>query len=533
MSRIPHPPLFAIHPKQSLRWSAWLACILWLTATGAFAATFTSNGTSNFADPANWTPFGIPGPGDHAFIQANHTVTATADVAVDILEVLNDGQLVMDGTALQIQVDVLFNHDGGTISGAAISGAAGPYGSSVYISRRTSTLTLINDGVIQGGYPGGYVIVHDGGGGGDLACPNGSAILSNGGSFLGGDGGAGAGNVYLLAATVGFVDTTVLGGTGAVPAGIYGYGAGNVYITGVTVALDGLTKVRSGSNTASTGLGGTVKIVGQSCNSAAGSVYIGPDVKVKVGVPSNGTCPGALVYAAVSSTILGQVAAGPTGCAYWDPPNLELVGDAELTGGTILIAGSDFDASGLASRTIATPAIDAADTLEINLTPGGVFDLQGLQPGFVYFRAGQRIQLCVDPAEILTDRGVSLADLMEPPPTMCPPKEVLLLGMDPNQQEEVATGQSLDVPVQVINLSNVPVTVNVFIEDYEGWLSGGSQSIPANLAPGEAVVRTVTIDVPATAKPGSSTTLKVGGVITGQPMQYSFSVFTVVDAGRK
>ncbi len=79
----------------------------------------------------------------------------------------------------------------------------------------------------------------------------------------------------------------------------------------------------------------------------------------------------------------------------------------------------------------------------------------------------------------------------------------------------------------VTGLSTDPAVVDVYAEDAKGWLAGGAVSVSASLAPGEAILRTLTIDVPASAVPGDVTVLKATASIAGQPPETSAAIFEV------
>ncbi len=520
-------------PAHRTTGPAFLAavCLSLVLATPGLAAVCDSLASGNFNFAGNWSCGTVPSAIDDATVKTGHFMTSTANVTVQSLIVEGGAALEMQGFSLTVQTPTLEVQAGGSLQGAS-----GANGSTVYVTAPMgASMTVRNYGVIRGGSPGGSVFIHDGGQGGDLPCPTGSLIEAVGGIFMGGAGGtmgtpAPAGNVYLLAETVDLQSSFVVGGSGFVPFNFLGHSqAGNVYVAGINVVIDGGTFVTSGTNTnpATGAIGGTVKIVAQSCNANVGNLYIGPGSTVTVGAPSFGGCPGALVYAAGTSTILGTVAPGPAGCLYWDPPKLVLAGDAELTGGQVILAGSDFDATGLASRTLATPAIDAADTLEINLNPGGAADFQGLAPGFVYFRAGSSITIRAD--QVLLDPGVGLEDLMEPPPDVLRGAPTLLLDMTGNHQQFVSPGASVQYPVQVTNIGSASAYFKVTIEDSEGWLAGGAQFISQSLDPGEAILRTLTIDVPRKARSSRSTTVTLTASVEGKPPQKTQAVFIMND----
>ncbi len=496
-----------------------IACLL--AAPAAFGAVCESTTSGSFHDFDVWDCGSVPQNGDVGTIQRGHTLIAAQNVDTSNLVIRGGGVLEVEGFAVRIQILNLIVESGGTLRGSAT------VPSRVYVTGPFNIgINVINDGRIVGS-PGGHVFIHDQSPGGDRPCPIGSSIQSAGGSF---EGGSGRGNVYLLAQHVELHDAKVLGGSGNVPPTAYSAGiAGSVYVSGLNVNIMDSTLIRSGDNTSTLpgAIGGSVKIAAQSCNSSTDGVLVIDDTSVvEVGGPSDAECPGALVYAGQSSTILGTVDPGPLGCTYWDPPDLVLAGNAELTGKKIIVAGENMDARFLAQRSLGTPALDASEVLEINLRPGGALDLRGLQPGFAYFRAGTGITIRAD--NIVTDGGVSLEDLMTPAPEWLPGAETLQLAVSPDSQQNVAFGNRIEHPLQVTNVGTSAVDVEVWIEDTAGWLQGGPRLIQAHLEPGEPILLTLILEVPYGRT--RLTELKAAATIAGKKdSQVSRATFLVSD----
>ncbi len=506
---------------QSVSISLLLAILCLLAAPTTFGAVCESIGSGDFHDGDNWDCSGIPQVFDDATINPGHALVASQNVDVSTLRIRGGGLLEVEGYSMRIQVLGLYIENG-----AILRGSQTVYSRLYVTTPFNRSLNVINDGRIVGS-PGGSVFIHDQSAGGDRPCPTGSSIQSSGGSF---EGGAGRGNVYLLAQNIELHDATVLGGSGDVPPTPYSAGvAGSVYISGLTINIMDSTLVRSGDNTSTqTGaLGGDVKIAAQSCYSTTdGQLTIDETSAVEVGGPSNDVCPGAMIYANGSSTIVGRVAPGPAGCLYWDPPNLVLAGDAELTGKTIIVAGEQLDARYLARRTLSTPALAAGDALEINLRPGGALDLRGLQPGFDYFHAGGGITIRAD--QIVTDSGVSPEDLMTPAPALLPGAETLQLAVTPDSEQFVNPGTVVEHPLQVTNVGTAAVDVEVWIEDTSRWLRGGPQLIQRNLEPGEPILLTLALEVPHGRN--RMTEVKASATITGEKIsEVSRAVFIIND----
>ncbi len=83
--------------------------------------------------------------------------------------------------------------------------------------------------------------------------------------------------------------------------------------------------------------------------------------------------------------------------------------------------------------------------------------------------------------------------------------------------------------MQVTNVGSVTADVEVYIEDSQGWLAGGAQYISQTLKPGEAILRTLTIDVPRKASRSRSTTVVLAASLQGKPPQKSLAVFIMND----
>ncbi len=510
-----------------------LALALLLCGNAAAQCDSLTNGSFNVG--TNWSCNFVPGP-NHT-VRIFHNITSTTDVGVDSLDIFPGGTLVMNGFPLKIEVQTMVVHPGGLLTGGA--------NSSIYITSPPGLpFDVTNDGTIQAGATGGDVFIHDSGPGGDLPCPSGSRVTATNGTFRAAplDG-----NVYILADQVDLTDTHVEAGSGNVPFNLTcNSTAGSVYIAGVTVILDGTTQIYQGLNGNNgnnppppPGCGanftledGSVNVLALSCNGAGGVLNVNGNTIV--GQPV-GNSPGQCATVFGTFSVIANTATinGPgNGCIYWDPPWLTLADDATLKAGDITVAGEDLDASGLAGRTLPTPALDATDTLEIRLQPGGELNLQGLTPGFDYFQAGGRIVIAADEDQILTDRGVRLEELMRPAPELVPATDTFALSLNPGSMRQVTPGSRVEHPLVASNLSTGVSLVDVNIVDAAGWLDGGPISLTANLDSGEAIFRTLTLEVPATAKPGDYTVLKTVTSIDGGPWVTSITIFEVAGPGK-
>ncbi len=487
-----------------------------------------TSGSFNVA--ANWSCGFVPGSTNT--VRVFHTITSTTDVGVDSLDIFPGAALVMDGFPLEIEIRTLVVHPGGLLSGGA--------NSSIYITAPPgAAFDITNDGTIQAGATGGDVFIHDGGPGGDLPCPSGSRVTATGGTFRAAPP---DGNVYILAGEVHLVDSHVEAGSGNVPYNlICSSVAGSVYIAGTTVVSGGTTQIYQGLNSnssappaacpTSTREDGSVNVLALSCDGTGGDLIVGGHTVVghpmAISPSQCTTVFGSHSVIADTATVNGS----GNGCIYWDPPLLELAGDATLKAGDITVAGEDLDATGLANRTLPTPALDATGTLEIRLEPGGELDLQGLTPGFDYFQAGRQIVIAADRGQILTDRGVALGELMSPAPELVPFEPAFVVSLNPGSVRQVTPGSIVELPLVIANLSSGVSLTCVNIVDAPVWF-GGPITIEVELDSGEAIIRTLTLEVPADAAPGDFAVLKVSAMGNGEGWVTSTHIFEVTESSK-
>ncbi len=503
----------------------FLGLALLLCGTAAAQCDSQTNGSFNAA--ATWTCGFVPGPS--TTVQIFHTVDSTTDIAVNSLDIFSGGVLVMNGFPLEIEVQTMVVQGGGNLVGAA--------NSSIYITAPPGfPFDITNDGTIEAGALGGDIFIHDGGPGGDIPCPSGSRVSSTNGTF---SAAPNDGNIYILADQIDLNGAIINGGAGFVPYNaICRSVAGSVYIAGVDVTINGASQIYQGLNAnpnmpplpqcngVTTGpLDGSVRVQALSCNTGGGNLSIGGTTIVGNPLANANQCT--TVFGTTSTIGANATINGGTSCVYWDPPLLELNDDASVKADHIIVAGEDLDASGLASRTLPTPALDAGDILEIRLQPGGQLDLQNLAPGFNYFQAGSQIIIAADEDQILTDSDVTLEELMSPPPELVPAESTFVVSLNPDSERPVHPGSSVEHPFVASNLSTGSGLLDVYIEDYKGWLQGGPVSVSVNVDSGEALVRTLTINVPASAAPGDYTVIKAVASINGGPQETSLTIFQV------
>lgn len=510
-----------IFHSLSFRLSSQIALFFslsFLFTTITFAGVYNSTGSGNYHSNSTWTLIsgtgGLqPGANDEANILAGHLVYSLASIHINRLKIQTGGNLTLRSGGSTIHANKVNVLAGGTIQG--FDNGSGP-GGRVDITNVGTGFALLNEGVIRGGNPGGYLFISSANGS-DLPCAsNGASVTGLNGRFLGG---STYGGVYIVSENLTMTNTLIQGGSGSAP----NMAAGPVYLGGIGITLDGITTVLSGSNSAPSGTAGTVKIVASNCNNGLGTLLIDAGVTVTVGTPVVAACPGVLLYAGFSSTVLGTV--GPMGainCMYWDPPNLSLAGDAKMSAVNMDIAGETLTAGSLNPGTL---ALEVQDTLTISVN---TLDLTGLVPDAPYFIAGQ--QILINAQEILLDEGVELNQLMEPEPHIQEETKVQALSVTPSVVANVSQGANPAVPIQIVSVGNTDIgNLRVRITDSAGWLSGGSYNFSGPLAAGESLNYQAIINVPTGTKVGSRTKLYVSTSVEGQPSTTETSVFTFVE----
>ena len=505
------------HPSTRLGFyfiASLALAFVWIPSAQA-QTTYLST-TSGNVNAAIWAPPGVPGPADTAIVQGGHTVEFGGTWQVDTLTVQNGGTVIGTAPSNVLQVMAVAVDNGGVLRGIDAPGAGGSLSVTGLVP---GTLTVLNNGLMRGGNPYGNLHITDAIT--RASCSTSSTVTSNGGTFLGGSDGGG---IFIVSGMVDLYNATVLGGSGAAPFTPGGQSqAGNIYINGHTILLNGntpgLTQVLSGSNTTPGGSGGTVAIIAGNC-SFPSNLYIGATATVNVGGPSVGGCPDVTLFSSGISTILGTVGAQGSNCAFWDPPDLKLSGDGLVQSKVLTVAGDTFTATGLNG-----PGLRADHSLSILLSPGSVLDLRGLEPGSEpYFQAGEQLTVCAD--EIVLDPGVHLEELMQPPPEPCQGQYVTALNLTPGQWQAVQPGDTVTLTLQVTHVGTGAGDTVVRLRDSAGWLQGGPQSHAAGLQPGDSVVLTATLVVPAVPQHDFSE-LVLDASISGQPSQQQTSVFVV------
>lgn len=485
------------------------------SSKNAMAGTYNSTGSGDYHLGSTWnlvsgTGLAVPGISDQVTILTGHVVTAASGISVDALTVQFGGNLTTLSESIEAQTVIV--QPGGVIQG--VDNANGP-GGRVSISNIGNGFSLLNEGLIRGGNPGGTLFISSANGS-DLPCAaNGASVTGLNGQFLGGND---YGGVYIVSETLQMTNALIEGGSGNAPS----RASGPVYLGGIGVSIDGSTLITSGSNSAPSGTAGTVKIVASNCYSGQGTLYVGSGVSITVGAPVVAACPGVLLYAGASSTVLGSVGPmGAIGCMYWDPPALSLAGNASLKAVNLDVAGDSLTIGSLQPGTL---ALEAQETLTISVNN---LDLTGLEVGAPYFMAGQEI--VINAADILLDEGVELEQLMEPAPIVQEQAMVQRLSVTPAVVSTVQQGVNPAIPIQLVSVGNADIDeLEVKISDSKGWLSGaGYYSYNGSLAAGESINYQAVINVPAGVRLGSRTRLYVTTVINGVRGTVETSTFTV------
>lgn len=489
---------------------------LLFSANNAMAGSYDSTGSGIYHQASTWILVSgggpaIPGSTDQVNILAGHVVQANSTITVDALTVQSGGNLTTLTSSGSIVAQTVTVQSGGTIQGFDNLGG---FGGGVNISNMSNGFSLLNEGLIRGGNPGGTLFISSANGS-DLPCAaNGASVTGLNGLFLGGND---YGGVYIVSETLQMTNALIEGGSGNAP----NRASGPVYLGGIGVTIDGSTLITSGSNSAPSGTAGTVKIVASNCYNGQGTLFVGSGVNITVGAPVVAACPGVLLYAGASSTVLGSVGPiGAIGCMYWDPPVLSLAGHASLKAIKLDVAGDSLKTGGLQPGTL---ALEAQERLTISVN---TLDLTGLEVGLPYFVAGEEI--VINATEILLDEGVRLEELMEPAPRLQGETKVQRLSVTPPVVATVQHGLNASVPIQLVSVGNVDIdNLTVKIMDSQGWLSGATYYYNGSLAAGESLNYQAVINVPADADFGSQTELYVVTVINGGTDTAEVSTFTV------
>lgn len=150
-------------------------------------------------------------------------------------------------------------------------------------------------------------------------------------------------------------------------------------------------------------------------------------------------------------------------------------------------------------------AISGHDNIELRAGPGGTLDLTGHSGAAPILVANISATLHAD--AILTDPGVSINDLIQPPPTVLPGSIVYETSIQP-AHTLCRRGTSLpSVAATILNLSNDFVPVMAFYADTLNWVTPGMQTV--FLAPNETGEIEIPVFVPGNATPCDESDLQV------------------------
>ena len=219
---------------------------------------------------------------------------------------------------------------------------------------------------------------------------------------------------------------------------------------------------------------------------------------------------------------------GPDGEILIDPLELSITDASDLSGEKITLVAKDTMTIG---SLINTPAIDAVDTLELVVAPGGTLDLRNNLAG-EWLRAGTSIVLKAD--TIQTDPGIVPADLMNPAPSILPGETYTSLFVGPPTFSATTwPGSVVTLPLEVMNSGTEPLTVQITTQDTALWLQNPiSQAVSLDAL--EAYEGEIEIHVPTTACVGDETIVTLtgdaGSIIKTETLTFTVPVMALHDS---
>ncbi len=476
----------------------------------AFGDLFVSTQSGPWTSAATWGGLGVPGSTDDVVVSVGHAVGAAGAgggfMTPTCLSLTVNGTLTAAspeagrGRRLRIYTTMLTNN--GTIRGESGARRAG----SVFLSTiwtpvpwwRPVAGTFINNGTIVGG----NTTATRRGGNVRIFYVNGTA--TNNGTIRGGDGATSGGNARLSALIV--VNNNILrGGDGASWSG----GAARLRARSIPIwwANPSATNapgalVRGGDG--DEGFGGNATVISTGmlpapATNAMAAVIRGGDA-CRGGWASLFGTPTTNAGVVSPGTSIPELCPDPPRRRRTriDPPDGVITGDAEITGDVIeLAAGSSLTIGGLVNPF----PIHAEEDLVITLAPGGVLDLRDNPAGTTVLSANDNVIINAD--EILLDEGVSLSDIVTGSViTQNPGDRYSLLDLPPDAEYAVDPGDTFELFVDVGNIGNMSETVELTIDDTEGWCDYPSYE-PAYLEAMESLDDHLEIQVPEDAAPGT------------------------------
>lgn len=484
--------------------------VLVLLTGNAMAISITSVSSGDWNSPSTWSPPVVPGPADSVTISAGDTVflasagtPAAPTVDVDALTI--DGTLVSDnvpgfGNDMHVSLNTLVISASGLIQ--TQDGTGTSPGSSLFIVGKQA-LNITVDGVMTlgNGWAKNIFTNAPGDGGGSLniwgnQIPS-STFACSGMIFAGSEGGdisiTGMSNILINGGLLAAGDSKLAGTPGKIQ-----------LTSDLTLDIGAGATIQSGDSPFVLSFGAYGSIVA----STNGTLNVAASAVV------DGMSWGCVFLWGNSSTILGTV---NSPCLSWEPPNLRLTGAGTLSGDSITIGAQNFKADSLAGP----GAINGANTIEVFVNPGGVFDLRGLASGTNWLTAGQSITIRADAGNILTDSGVSIGSLMSPAPTVLPAEALrdLIITGTSTTGFSVDPGQVLTLHSSVLNFGAVSEPVQVTFSDDQGWLQnpGGNST---TLAPGGSLDIPLSLAIPSSVAPAEKATITITANAPTSPPMY-------------
>jgi hypothetical protein len=499
--------------------------LLALCAGQVSAQVFIVSASSgDWNNPATWSPPVVPGPADQITVSTGHTVylasagvPATPAVLVDSLTV--NGTLLSDNTPgfsadTLMEVNRLKVNAGGSL--VMQNGTGTSPGGSLTVYGRTILDVTVDGSVIMGS--------------GNL---NNLAAQGTGGPGVPSSGSL---RVYGFDTNFTQLPISLFSSTGTIQAGSNG-GWVDIWVDnasiqgGLIAAGDDPTLCQPGSVTIyaiqNLSVGGTAEIRSGDCPTptikAFGLVALASANQLTIGTNSlvNARTNGCAWIWGGNATILGTIIAP---CLNYDPPDLTLTGTGRLLGDKVVVGAQNFISNSLTGP----GAIDATDTIEFFINPGGKFDLRGLAKNVNWFTAANSITIRADAANILTDPGVSIATLMSPPPIILPAEPLRELLIPQGGASVFAPpGSVVRLPRNVMNFGSSLEKVKVDISDSNGWLLNPVSSTQ-NLTAGSLLRSVLDIAVPPGALPGDFTEVTINATAINTPSFVENVTFMVV-----
>ncbi|MFO0839506.1 MAG: dockerin type I domain-containing protein [Phycisphaerae bacterium] len=353
--------------------------------------------------------------------------------------------------------------------------------------------TFQNNGQISGGWGA----IH----GGSVRISYYNGVASNAGIISGGgsDNGGGGNATMAASSATNEPGATIAGGVSA--RGTGRGGAATLLGTDAAINRSGAS-VTGGDSISAAGGDASVESEGLAQNDGPEGVF--PAAAILGG---DGCQPGKANLYGGQTVNRGVVAAGQSTCGTFgsaglDPPNGLVTGATRLTADNFyIVAGDSLTIGGFD----APLAVDAGNWLEIIVAPGGTLDLRNNPPGTTWMHATNGIFIEAD--NILLDPGVTLDQIMSPPPTVLSGGRFVRLYVSPTTDIQMHPGESLDLEIVVGNSSNMPDQLQYTLSQSLPWATLPPDEPLWNAAAIEIRVLPIQINVPPTALPGETNTI--------------------------